>query len=950
MAGSDRFVDESPAEEPPGVRFGILGELEVVDARGRQVRSPSPRAGQVLAVLCLARGEVVSADRLIEVVWGADVPRDAANALQGHVSALRRALGRELIETVRPGYRLAVSPEQIDAVLFDRLVEEAASVAGRAPDAAIGRLEQALALWRGVPLPGLDSPVVTAQVTRLTERRRRAITVLADCLVTVGRAGDAVPLVVAELDQDPIDETLAGVALHVLAGAGRRVDALRAAQVHRRALSDAGLEPGVAFLESEAAVARSGGPAATAVRRVPPPFYGDPFVGRAPQLEQLRRAVREHRLTTLTGPGGVGKSRLAREFATDHGSWWCDVGSAPEGADIAALICAALRIRPIPGGAASDALCDVLGPSEGVLVLDDTERAAPEVAHIVGRLLASGEHLRVVTTGRSPLAVAGEHVMAIPPLPLRGEGSAAQLFAARAAQHAPGVAPDDDVTDAIVGQLDGMPLALELAAGRLAVIDPGELLAHLRHDVTHLRRSDPARPARHQSLEACVLDSWRDLRDPLRAVLTSLAAFNGPFALADAASVAGLDARDCAGALDDLRRASLIQVDHGRTSRFHLLRPVRDVVWDLAEQSGGAARLEDAHSRWLLRQLADARAAWRGPDERRAVERATSLRNEVAAVIARGGATLVLPAIAELFSFQPSAEDGRALRRAVDDGTTDAWILAGAAQAALVVGDPATTAALCERGRGASGPGEVPWLISWVEGGIDLFVGRFRTARLQYEAAARQTDDPWARAFFTAGAAHAGLYAGDADAHAPCVAALDAAEHLGNPSCLAFALVAMGTALVDDDRELARTRLSAAQDHAAAVGNQVMLEAARLRAAEARADSPREAARSLVRALDGYAVRGNRAHAAEIVARALPLLAAHGDLRSVVVLHAAIRNAPGGAMRLPAEHRQVTDAVAAARTGLGSGRYDDLCEEGAALRFDDLVDLARERLVLLSGV
>lgn len=936
--------------------FCVLGPLEVRGTDGRRVVVPRGRERALLAALCAHAGQVVSVDRLVDLVWADARPDHPENAVQARISALRRRLGADRMVTAERGYELVVGRTQLDAWILEDLVEEASRSAAGDPTMAERRCAEALAYWRGDPLPELDDAALVPLITRWSELRRHAITLRVLCLLELGRAAEAAVVATAAFDEDPLDEGIARAAMSSLHRAGRQADALRFGQRHRSALAAAGLEVGPAFLTAEREVLDDAGGIAR-VGRVPPPFYGDRFIGADMQREAAVRATESHRLTTLVGPGGVGKTRLAREVALTRPGWWCEAGVTPgdaDLADLAAVVCAEMRIRPSQGAPAIDALRDALRDEEGLLVLDECDRCGPAAAAMIARLLASAPRVNVLVSSRSSLGVAGEHVIEVPSLPTGPGSPAADLLVDRARGVTALTDADGSVVGEIVGRLDGLPLAVELAAARLAVLGPDELLTHLDRGVGHLSTREPARPERHRSLVAVVDGSWSQLTAATRRTAAGLGVFRSWFTVVDAAAVTSTDPPSCAAAIDELRRSSLLQADRRHPSpRFRYLAPVRELAWSRAVAEGEDTRAQAAHLAWVAGCLQRARLHHRGRDEAASVDGVVALRPDAAAALARADPAeraLVLAPLADLLAFRLTAEDAAEFDRAITrDDAADPWVIAGAAQAAFVRGDLDLVAQRCrvaeER---AAAHDHVPWLVRWLDGSIPLFLGDAAASRRRLDEALADTTDPWERTFLRAAVAFAAANAGTPDAVAVASSAVDEARDLGNPSCLSWALCASGAALNATEPDTALEAYEEAVALATEVANQVTAGLARPRIAVLRARGSATLARGVAAQLADWQRLGNRSHASELIALAIPLIGTAGQHETVAELVGSVGDSAGFGLQLPGDQARIADAVAAAETALGRSRFAAARAKGARVSVDEATDAARVALERLA--
>jgi len=640
-----------------GMEIRLLGPLEV-RSQGRVVEVAGRRLRLLLAVLALQAGQVVATERLINLLWEeAGVPADPANALQALVSRLRRTLGgagggsgglkseapaiassdpgqpsgrppvnQERLVSRPPGYLLALEPERVDAIRFERLCRDghAALTAGQHAQAA-ATLHEALALWHGPALAEFGGePFAAANATRLEELRLGAVEDrIAAELALGGHAG-----LVGELEalaaEHPLRERVHALLMRALYAAGRQADALAVYQRVRGALADrAGLDPGPELRQLEAAIlaqdpALSVSSSETAAFRGPPRnqptnFEGggvevihrpeaapEPspglrrgggnlrvrgpltsFVGREQELARLLELLGQHRLVTLTGPGGVGKTRLgveaARCFTLDGTSggadsvWLVELAGLTDGRLVALTVLDTLRLgerprldadgpqlRPgAPGatsaGVATERLIEALERQRTLLVLDNCEHLVAPVAALAERLLAACPAVRVLATSREPLRVPGEIRWPVPALAVPPPGLAAprdlerfaatRLFLERAAAAVGGFAVRDQAAAGAVTEvcrrLDGLPLAIELAAARVGALPPPELAKRLDDRFRLLTAGARTALPRQQTLRAVVDWSWELLDEPERAVLRRLSVFMGGASLDAAEAVCG---------------------------------------------------------------------------------------------------------------------------------------------------------------------------------------------------------------------------------------------------------------------------------------------------------------------------------------------------------------------------------------------------------------------------
>jgi predicted ATPase/DNA-binding SARP family transcriptional activator len=617
------------------MEFRILGPLEVDDGTG-PVRIPGAKERALLADLLVHAGRVVSADRLIDDLWGDQPPGNPANTLQGRVSALRRALGpvAGVLVTRPPGYLLELDHEQVDAARFDRLVAEARRSAARdSPDAA-RQLDEALALWRGPALAEFaDQPWAQAEAARLEELRLVAVELRAEVGLAAGRHSELVGELEALVAAHPHRERLRARLMLALYRSGRQADALRVYQETRAVLAEElGIDPSPELqrlhrgiltqdpsLDGAAAV-----PATPPPRNLPERLTS--FVGRELELSEVGKLVEQHRLVTITGPGGAGKTSLAVELARQLGDGWPDgvwlveLAALRDPGLVPEAVIAALGIGEEPGVASGPLAAPVERLAEFVrdkgllLVLDNCEHLAGACAELVERLLRGAPGLKVLATSREVLGVPGEVRWPVPPLAVPEDAVAAEalagfdavrLFAERARMADPDFVLDADSGPAaaeLCRRLDGMPLAIELAAARVRVLPTRELAARL-HDRFRLltggaRTADP----RQRTLRATVDWSWELLEEPDRRLFRRLAVFAGGWTLDAAEAVCAGDGVAADDVLDGMVRLVDRSLDRARHLHQEALTIVREILmWSvphtLAQLGCAEARLgerEDA--------------------------------------------------------------------------------------------------------------------------------------------------------------------------------------------------------------------------------------------------------------------------------------------------------------------------------------------------------------------
>ncbi|MFI8827721.1 BTAD domain-containing putative transcriptional regulator [Streptomyces sp. NPDC053431] len=538
--------------------FRVLGPLTVEDAPA----VGGPRVQALLALLLLDAGRTVTAERLVDGLYGEEPPAGAANALQSQVSRLRRVLPDGVgVEHSPAGYRLTgAAPDDVDALRFERLAREGAR-AGAAGDPlrAEELLREALALWRGPALVDVrDAPFADGQVARLDALRIDAMEEWAAVLLASGGDPGALVWELAEAaTAHPLRERLRALQIRALAGAGRQAEALAVYEEVRRALADElGADPSeeltaahLAVLRGELSGAAARPAAAAGLRPVRPPVPLTDFVGREGERDCLGALLTDARLVTLVGPGGAGKTRLALEAATDR-AVFVDLGAVGPG-EVAGAFARALGARDT----APDRLVRALADRPVLLVVDNCEHVVAEAAVLVRELLAGCPDLRVLATSREALGVTGESLL---PLAALDPGSAEELFVRRGAAARPGFTGHARVPE-ICAALDGLPLALELAAARLRTLSADELADRLGDRFRLLSRGDRTAPERHRTLAAVVEWSWELLTEEERTVAARFSVFRGGATPEAVARVCGLDPLDAEDVLVSLAEKSLVE-------------------------------------------------------------------------------------------------------------------------------------------------------------------------------------------------------------------------------------------------------------------------------------------------------------------------------------------------------------------------------------------------------
>ncbi|WP_282793366.1 BTAD domain-containing putative transcriptional regulator [Streptomyces sp. CC224B] len=585
------------------MRFGILGPLDVRAPGGEPVDPGGPRPRALLTLLLLDAGRAVSVARLTDGLYGERPPAGAANALQSQVSRLRTRLGVD-IEATPCGYRLVVRPEDVDAHRFERLAREGReALAAGSPERAAALLREALGLWRGTALA--DLPGSPAPRTRLEELRLAAVQDRIDADLATGGGPGLVPELRELLAAQPLSERLYGQLMRALHAGGRAAEALAVFAQARGVLArELGADPSAELAALHLELLRGAEPA----RRPAVPVPLTPLVGRAGELARVRDLLAGCRLVTLTGPGGAGKTRLAVEAAREVAGVGdvCFVELAPlaGGSRVADAVLGALGVRdgfhaPARGGDATERLLAALEGRELLLVLDNCEHVMDDAARTTALLLGVHPGVRVLATSREALGITGEALCPVPPL---AAAPAARLFGERAAAVRPDFADQAALPEraALVGSvcaaLDGLPLAIELAAARLRTLTLDELAARLDDRFRLLSRGDRTKAPRHRTLHAVVEWSWDLLDGAERELARRLTVFPG------GATPAAVEAVCRVPHPEDLL-ASLVEKSFVETvgGRYRMLETIRAFCARRLADAGEEDALRAAHAAYFLR-------------------------------------------------------------------------------------------------------------------------------------------------------------------------------------------------------------------------------------------------------------------------------------------------------------------------------------------------------------
>ena len=879
-----------------GLRVELLGPLRLL-VDGVPVDVPGSRRRAVLAVLAMAQGREVSRTAIVDELWPDDPPRDATQAVQSHVSRLRRHLGpyADRLRHLDGGYVLELEDGGLDVTDARRLADGAAS--------------DALRLWRGDALAEfVDYPGLAVEKVALDELRLRLGDDALEAAIAAGtsRSADAASAVAAS----PLRERTVILLMRSYAVEGRTADAMHTAAAYRRRLvEETGLDPSPALGTWERLVA-AGSLAPSRVRttsavRTP----AGPLVGRDQDLAELLRLLDTQPVLTVTGPGGVGKTRLTLQAAAEHSertgaeSVAVRLATVTDGDRVPEAVAAALGLRLV-GDAAPETVARMLTGRAVLLVLDNCEHVVDAVRDLAVALHEVAPTVRLLATSRVTLHVPGEFVVRLQPLPLPRDGDLARLghqpsvqaFVEHARLRGRDFTPtpgDSAVLVDVVRRLDGLPLAIELAAGQLGAVPLSALHERLGRALDALSARRPTSDARHETLRATIDWSYRLLDPADRAVLRSLAPFPAGVDLEtfERLSTEAAPASDPLTVLARLVDHSLVDAAQEEQPRYRLLETIRTFLLDDLDARGERTEAETRFLRWASQTAAEISATVRGEAEAAADHR---LRAELANLraardLSRGRGdvelridlTLALDDAAtwrdltELWAWAVELERDPLLR----GNPRENAVRASAAEASWLLGDLDGAARLARSAIDAAG--DSPGVVSaWsASAAVALFRGDHAGAARDWAAAAARSP---LRSPYLASGALALAYAGDASGADALLADATRALALGpSPSHRAWLLYVGGELTAASDPGAAVGSYTAAVDVARSCGAGFIegVAAVGLAAARAALGDVRAAAEDYVGLLRYWSAAGNLTQLWTTARDAAALLDAHGASR-----------------------------------------------------------------------
>jgi predicted ATPase/DNA-binding SARP family transcriptional activator len=927
----------------------VLGPLRVRDEAGVDVVLSGTLQRRLFALLVLRRGQVVSVDAAAEALWTSAAPRDVVAALQNQVSRLRRALPDGVIESVASGYRLdplriVVDADRLGALLADGIIDATAR----------SEIHTMLQRWQGPAYPELeDVDAAWGMAADLEDLRVRATEALADARLLANDTDGLIPDLYALVEQEPLRERPRALLMSALAATGRVPDALRVYDDFRRVLGDElGIVPSPS-LDTQHAALLAGAVAPTGdIEMGALPEPATPLIGREGLAAELTQHVATARVVTLVGPGGVGKTRLlvelghrVRSASPERRIVFCELAKADAETAID-VVASALGIDARPGVSPTGRVVETLGTSDTVLLVDNCEHVLDPIAHLVDTVVSRCAGVTVAASSRERLRVPGEHVCSVSTLLAGGDAAAAmELFVQRARAVHPGFAPEGDeraCVDEIVRRLDGLPLAIELAAARLHTHDLAEIAAGVDRPLS-LLSAGYRTSLRHSSLAAVVAWSYELLTDELQETFDSLSVFAGPFDVNDAAAVCGCDPASASDALAQLVERSLVTRAPG--SRFAILETLRAFGTERLSVTGRTHLVGERHAERMVEWAAatDERLHLSGAPVLADVDEAIpELRAALSWFLDDGRVDDAGRLVAELASYavlrlRPDvlAWAERVVAADPDDLSPSAsrmW--AAAAYAAWMGGDVAELGVRSHRAVAVADRRQVELsqVTATIRGNVDLFEGRLGDAAAWYRRAVEASTNPTQR-FIAIGAEL--LAMGYAEDPRTGEFADDVIAEVGDLATAPAAYVwyCAGEAVMGSDVHLARDRFTRAVELAELTRASFIqgLAGASKASIEARDGDPHVAAADYRWLIPHWQRAGMWSTQWTMLRSIVGVLERLDRPRAAAVLEGAVRADGAGHRIFGADERALHEIGVRLRAALGDEAYEAAIGEGAVL-------------------
>ena len=911
------------------LRYRLLGPLEVADG-DRRIAIPSAQQRVLLAMLLIEAGRTVPASRLIDGMWGDNLPTDPAAALRTQVSRLRRRLGAgaDDLATDDVGYRLVVGDGCLDTHTFESLLAE-------------NRADDALALWRGPALSEFaDRDFATAEAVRLEELRIGGVEARAAHALAEGRADQAVADLERLIAEHPDREHARELLMEALYRAGRQTDSLGVFDVWRRELIERGLEPRPTLLDLERRILQHRLPSAGSAILIP----ASTFVGREQDMTAAARALGHARIVTLCGPGGVGKTRLALEMARrlsdrfPDGVRFCDLSALRRPAEVERAVAAVVGVPDsVPSRAGDqflDQLVDRLASRHLLLVLDNCEHLLGPVARIVDRIVGHTGGITVLATSRERLGSDGEVVQPVEPL---DEEAATELFIDRARAVDAAFALDEQNVHQICTRLDRLPLAIELAAACMRGTTASELVTAL-DDPLGLLTLGSRTTARHASLGAVIDWSYQLLGPDERTAFDRFGVFAARVDAAAAETVTGAPL----GVLLRLVDRSMLTSDRVGVTQYSMLETLRDYAVARLDERGELEAARDDHAVWAVNLAEQAAARLSGADEpawaSRVARHVDEFRAAHAWLVGRHPeAALRLSAALHPWAFWRGRSEvfrmADVAAAASAETASSLWtdVMSSAAVGAWQRGDLAAAQAGATAAAGHRRGTEVLAEVAFQQGDL----ARARSLFLDAAAQAETVGDPLQVVWDRGSAALALHYAGQAVNGEPA-SVLAYADECGSPSARAFAHFVIGE--VEANEPQLRTAIQLAEQ----VGSDFLINLALVSLATATAgrgdtESALDYYEQAIRAWQQVGAWSPLWVTLRSFIRLLTDLGLDGD---AATLHGAAHHPRTGPEPYGSDSTMMRHTGDALLQRLGQHDFDAHTTQGASLHDDDVVRLA----------